>query len=151
MASPDGSDDSASAEKMVRPDDTDGDALAPAKLRNTEVAYAIIDGRVTQVQVATAADLTAAAADVDADDLPIDVDDDLETEERDQDEDSMEVSGGTWRRLVGPVTWRRLPCAGCRRQLGAAGAVVSRTPPALGESCPPPAARFLADCWLFPS
>lgn len=98
MASPAVSDDSVSAEKMVRREDTDGDALAPAKIRhnNNEVAYAIIDGRVTQVQVTTAADL--AAADVDADELPIDVDDDLDVDDRDHDEDSMEV-----RRRAAPV------------------------------------------------
>ncbi|XP_037077469.1 transcription factor AP-2-epsilon-like isoform X3 [Pollicipes pollicipes] len=91
--SPAASDDS--SEAVARREDTDGSALAPAKQRhnNNEVAYAIIDGRVTQVQVATAADLAAAAAaaaDVDADDMPVDVDDDLNDEENDADDDSME-------------------------------------------------------------
>ncbi|XP_043201860.1 transcription factor AP-2-epsilon-like isoform X2 [Amphibalanus amphitrite] len=105
MASPAVSDDSSSAEKMVRPDDTDGDALAPAKLRNNnEVAYAIIDGRVTQVQVTTAVDLAAAAAEVDADDLPVDVDEDMDGEERDQDEDSMEERVGSHPSGMGPIT-----------------------------------------------
>ncbi|XP_037085419.1 transcription factor AP-2-epsilon-like isoform X3 [Pollicipes pollicipes] len=109
--SPAASDDNSSEAVAKRRDDTVGGLLLPAKLRhnNNEVAYAIIDGRVTQVQVATAADLAAAAAaaaaaDVDPDDLPIDVDDEMEPDERDADEDSMEERVGSHPSGMGPIT-----------------------------------------------
>ena len=88
------SDDSSEAARSR--DDADGDALMPVRLRHSnEVAYAIIDGRVTQVQVATAADLAAAAAaaDIEAEEAPAEVDDD---DENDNDENSMEVTGLWW-------------------------------------------------------
>jgi len=98
--SPPASDDSSGGEHKPHRDHLDVLSLATGKMRhnNNQVAYAIIDGRVTQVQVATAADLAAAAAAqaADTDDLPVSVDnDDMNgDEERDGDDDSMEERVG---------------------------------------------------------
>ncbi|XP_043216582.1 transcription factor AP-2-alpha-like isoform X1 [Amphibalanus amphitrite] len=87
-----------SSETARSRDGADGEQIQmPVRLRHTnEVAYAIIDGRVTQVQVATAADLAAAAAgaDMENDEVPADVDDEMNEEENDADEDSMEDRSG---------------------------------------------------------
>lgn len=93
------SDDS---EAGARDNNTGGLALAPTQKRppTAQLAYAIIDGRVTEVQVATAADLAAAAAAANAaaaaaaadEDMPVDVDEDVNgDDDNDGDDSSMEV------------------------------------------------------------
>lgn len=123
------SDDNASSEpsrlgRRSLDDDTDGLALAPsAKCRrpSAQLAYAIIDGRVTQVQVATAADLAAAVA-ADAGSLSVDnnqMDDDMDGD------NSLEV-----RLPLKCARGGRPPCVGLQSAAGGALALLihSRRP-----------------------